>query len=307
MATERGGEEKPLLRIRKLAGLPLERRRRKMVELLLRIERQGRWKDVIDRRYLAGLCRLMADDPGLPEDFRADAEERGQAVLSVRPEGTAEEEGGTEIPWRRWCNDFRHRMMAVTGEVALEGDRFYWDGDGAGAGAGAGAGGRRVLPVDLFLEDIRSPYNLGSAFRTAEGLGVRQIFRSPGSASPDHSRARRAAMGTLERLPGEVCAAADLPGDRPLVALETGGAPLAEFTFPPEGILAVGSEELGLSAPVLDRARREGGVVSLPMRGGEASLNVSVALGIALYRWTEVLERGGGFFSGGGPFRWPAG
>lgn len=261
-----------MITLRKLASLAPGTRRRKMVRLLREMEHSRGWQDPTGRRYLAGICRLMADDPDLSAELRADAEERGQFWLMSR-----EAAAGDSL---RKCHDLRHRLMAVTGEFSLEGDQEYFPA----------VEGRQILPVDIFLEDIRSPYNVGALFRTSECLGARQLYVSPHSASPGHRRALRASMGTLERMRWEEKSFSSLP-PIPLVAMETGGAPLENFVFPEQGILAAGSEELGLSPDVLERARREGGVVSIPMMGQKASLNVSVAFGIVLNRWVEQLQK----------------
>jgi len=145
---------------------------------------------------------------------------------------------------------------------------------------------KSVLPIDLYLEDIRSPFNLGSMFRSAEALGVRHIYLSPFGVDPLHPRAIRSSMGLTQRMPWSRISLEEIPPELPLIALELGGTSIQEFTFPPEGILALGSEELGLSKEALSRAQRLGSRVSIPLRGGKSSLNVGVALGIGLCEWT---------------------
>jgi TrmH family RNA methyltransferase len=76
-----------------------------------------------------------------------------------------------------------------------------------------------------------------------------------------------------------------------VVALEIGGAPLQTFQFPVEGVLLVGSEELGLSAPAL--AVAGAGRVSIPMVGAKRSLNVAVAFGIVMQAWAASLSASG--------------
>jgi TrmH family RNA methyltransferase len=74
-----------------------------------------------------------------------------------------------------------------------------------------------------------------------------------------------------------------------VVALETGGTPLERFSFPPAGVLIVGSEERGIGPELLARAEKSAGRVSISMRGKKNSLNVGVACGIALNRWVEQI------------------
>jgi TrmH family RNA methyltransferase len=75
----------------------------------------------------------------------------------------------------------------------------------------------------------------------------------------------------------------------PVFALETGGIPLTEFPFPERGLLIAGSEELGVSPQALAAADASLGRVSIPVYGAKASLNVSVAFGIALENWGRRL------------------
>ncbi len=94
-------------------------------------------------------------------------------------------------------------------------------------------------------------------------------------------------MGTVDRIPWRRVAVEDLAGLAGgmggLLALELGGIPLGSFAFPPRGILVLGSEELGVSEPLLRLAGMTR--VSIPMHGSKASLNVAVAFGIAANAW----------------------
>jgi len=96
-------------------------------------------------------------------------------------------------------------------------------------------------------------------------------------------------MGCIDVIPWErqdlfsVPDAAPLP--YPVFALETGGIPLDEFPFPRRGLLITGSEELGVSPRALAAADASLGRVSISCYGTKASLNVSVAFGIAMQAW----------------------
>lgn len=149
---------------------------------------------------------------------------------------------------------------------------------------------RNFFPgICIYAEDIRSPFNLGSIFRTAEGMGAEKIFLSPLCADPNHPRAIRSAMGCIETLGFERASLDELPEDENIFVLETGGTPIERFEFPAHGICIIGSEELGASPEALKRATY--GRVTIPMVGLKASLNVGVALGILMQKWTEALEK----------------
>jgi TrmH family RNA methyltransferase len=154
--------------------------------------------------------------------------------------------------------------------------------------------------MGVYLEDIRSPFNVGAMFRTAESFGVERLYLSPLCADPEHARARRTAMGCVEllrweRLPREPFADPPDPEEGlsmegPFFALETGGIPLDRFPFPRRGIMIAGSEELGVSPQALAAADASLGRVSIPIWGAKGSLNVSVAFGIALQAWAFQLS-----------------
>ena len=140
----------------------------------------------------------------------------------------------------------------------------------------------------VYAEDIRAPFNLGSIFRTAEAFGAEKVLLSEGCVSPEQPRAQRSAMGCTQFLPWDYCSLAALPTNLPVFALETGGTPITSFTFPKRGIVLLGSEELGLSAEALKSV--SAGIVSIPMKGIKASLNVAVAFGILMQYWVSALS-----------------
>jgi TrmH family RNA methyltransferase len=136
----------------------------------------------------------------------------------------------------------------------------------------------------LFLEDLRSPFNIGAIFRAAESFGIEKIFLSEHAADPRHPRALRSSMGCVNSVPWERAA---LPAGLPVFALETGGVSSREFPFPVQGVMLIGNEELGLSQAALEAAKKSAGVVSIPTFGAKGSLNVAQAAAIALYEWTQ--------------------
>ena len=196
--------------------------------------------------------------------------------------------------FRRMLNNAKHLLMNETG-------RYQADWDFTGSDGRLDPVKRRVFEGMLvYLEDIRSPFNVGAMFRTAESFGAEKIFLSPFCADPKHRRAQRTAMGCVEVLPWErreffaategvemPCAELSCPEmPYPVFALETGGIPLAEFPFPRRGLLIAGSEELGISPRALAVADASLGRVSIPCFGAKGSLNVSVAFGIVMQAWS---------------------
>lgn len=141
----------------------------------------------------------------------------------------------------------------------------------------------------VYAEDIRSPFNIGSIFRTAEAMGADKVFISPRCIDPTQPRAIRSGMGCIETMGWERLDLENLPADLPVFALETGGTDINEFVFPKKGICIIGSEELGVSPDALKKATY--GHVTIPMKGLKASLNVGVAFGILMQKWVEAISK----------------
>lgn len=187
---------------------------------------------------------------------------------------------------RRVCNVARNALLSMLGTFPAEWDLViapHVNAEGAVAK-------RNFFPgVCVYAEDIRSPFNLGSIFRTAEAMGCEKVYLSPHCTDPLQTKAVRSGMGCVETMGFTRASLDELPQDVPVFTLETGGTPLNEFVFPKEGICIVGSEELGVSPEALHRASY--GRVTIPMTGLKASLNVGVAFGILMQAWTEALRK----------------
>ncbi len=189
----------------------------------------------------------------------------------------------------RTINRLRHALLRHLGQAP--GDWDMWDEDRGTLDASR----RVVYERYLYLEEIRSPFNVGAIFRAAESFAIRAIYLSPHCASPNHSRACRSAMGANEIVPWEVIALDNVIARHANIgvfALETGGETMGAFDFPRQGVMTVGSEELGTSAETLAAARQSRGVVSIASGGAKISLNVSISCGIALHHWF-LLASGG--------------
>lgn len=188
----------------------------------------------------------------------------------------------------RLCNCARNHLLALIGSFPAEWDLVIAPHSSLLNNEGAVKARSFYKGVSVYAEDIRSPFNMGSIFRTAEGMGAEKVYISPFCTDPMQPRAQRSSMGCIETLGWERTDLNSLPEDVPVFALETGGTPINEFVFPKQGICIIGSEELGCSPEALKRAQY--GRVSIPMKGLKASLNVGVAFGILMQKWCEYLE-----------------
>src|SRR5450755_3544715 len=59
------------------------------------------------------------------------------------------------------------------------------------------------LPVSILLDNVRSMYNVGAFFRTADGAGVERLLLSGITGRPPRNAIRKTALGADERVPWE--------------------------------------------------------------------------------------------------------
>ena len=196
----------------------------------------------------------------------------------------------------RGLNRLRHELLLLAGRASADWDFEVCPGD---SGSGHRDGDRdregttarsRRFSIGVFGESIRSPFNVGSIIRNAEAFGAAFCAFSADSAPPDHPRARRSAMGSAECIPVDVLSLEELSARGwSMFAVELGGEPVSRFVFPESGVAILGNEELGVSERALDLARNSAGIVSVPLYGHKASLNVATASSAVLSWWTAAL------------------
>jgi len=229
--------------------------------------------------YITDTAELLARD----NEFTLD--EKKTIQLAAEEIRNAYENG--LFPDRRPINALRHILNNTVGKQVADWD--FIDGSGQ-----FNMENRFFFPgVRLYLEDIRSPFNVGSIFRVAESFGVELILVSPLCASPEHPRASRSAMGCDKLVRWEQGRIEDLAGD--IFALEKGGEDLGSFVFPQTGTMILGSEELGVSPVALAISEKSKGRLTIPSVGLKGSLNVGTAFAIAMHEWCAQLLIGNAY------------
>ncbi len=152
------------------------------------------------------------------------------------------------------------------------------------------------LPAVAVLDNIRSLYNVGSIFRTADAAGIARLYLCGITAAPPHPSIRKTALGADERVPYEhhhnahaTVARLRMNGYR-IAAIETGAHSVDLFDWQPAFPLAVllGNEVDGLSQPLLDLSDIR---IAIPMHGVKRSLNVSTAAGVVFYELLRVARQ----------------
>ncbi|WP_018656376.1 TrmH family RNA methyltransferase [Actinomadura flavalba] len=141
--------------------------------------------------------------------------------------------------------------------------------------------------VDLLVESVTQPFNLGSIVRSAAVFGVSHIWLA-GNATPlDHRNVAKTALGTERLVPWEHAGTAAQAAARVraeglrLIAVEltTDAVPLHDAPLDGDVCLAVGGEDHGVSPALLAAADA---VAYIPQIGRVGSLNVAVATAVAL-------------------------
>lgn len=287
----------------KLERLPRSQQYRKiakffgMAENRLRLTGEKKGTGIYSVSELVFFCdavNLLINDALFSDNARNALREAAFVFeQAVRSSSDAEAPPANALIFRRALNNVKHILLTETG-----GNQADWDFTGTDGRLDPAK--RQVFKGMLvYMEDIRSPFNVGAMFRTCESFGVEKVILSDFCADPNHRRAQRTAMGCIDIIPWErkeLFAPAEVfAGNRPLscpvFALETGGIPIHEFPFPKNGLLIAGSEELGVSPSALAAADASLGRVTIPCYGAKASLNVSVAFGIAMQAWAEKLRQ----------------
>jgi 23S rRNA (guanosine2251-2'-O)-methyltransferase len=143
----------------------------------------------------------------------------------------------------------------------------------------------------VLLDNIRSIHNVGSIFRTADGLALEHLYLCGFTATPEHPRLAKTALGSQHSTQwSQHLNAADavrslIDEGYQIWALEGGTGSDSIFNIKslpssPGIVLAVGNEITGVDPEILKLSSR---ILFIPMQGMKGSLNVSVAFGIAAY------------------------
>lgn len=151
------------------------------------------------------------------------------------------------------------------------------------------------LPVIAVLENIRSAYNVGSVFRTADAFLLESIYICGYTAFPPHKEIKKTALGAedsvtwkhfreIEEAIGEI----RLLGYK-VYAVEQAvdSWKLGSFTVEEDKVAVIfGNEVTGVEQSTIALCD---GVIEIPQLGMKHSLNVATAAGVVL--WEVIRER----------------
>tara|TARA_Y100001970_G_C13807380_1_gene638196 strand:+ start:117 stop:662 length:546 start_codon:yes stop_codon:yes gene_type:complete len=144
------------------------------------------------------------------------------------------------------------------------------------------------VPISILVEDVRSVYNVGSIFRTADSFGAHKIFLTGITACPPREDLHKTALGSENSVDWEYHK--DSIALAKKIKKEGINLTLIEQTKKSKNIFdvniefpvcfIVGNEVEGVSE---DLAKLVDTHLEIPMNGIKQSLNVSVATGIVGY------------------------
>lgn len=154
------------------------------------------------------------------------------------------------------------------------------------------------MKKSLWLHNIRSIYNVGSMFRTADALGIDHIYLSGYTPLPidrfgrERSDLAKVAIGAEKTISWEHIKDPEVffikKEKRKILAIEQAQDSKNIFNYSAselgdkfdEIIIAMGEEVSGMEDWQINLADE---ILEIPMKGEKESLNVSVAFGVAAY------------------------
>jgi len=144
----------------------------------------------------------------------------------------------------------------------------------------------------VICDGLRSLFNVGSVFRTSDGVGIEKVYLCGITGKPDTEKAERkiskVALGAQNFVEWEYVKQSwrlveKLKKERyQIVSLEQTSKSINYTDFKPKFPLAliIGNEGKGVKKSLLNRSDK---IIEIPMCGQKESLNVSVAFGIVAY------------------------
>lgn len=152
------------------------------------------------------------------------------------------------------------------------------------------------LPLTILLDNVRSMYNVGAFFRTADAAGVEALRLCGITGYPPKKAISKTALGAEETVawqhsPDPVPAVAELRGrGYEIAAVETSVLSVDLFDWKPRFPVCMifGHEVDGIRPQVLDLCDTH---VRIPMLGRKHSLNVATAGGVVIYELLRKYRR----------------
>lgn len=150
------------------------------------------------------------------------------------------------------------------------------------------------MKIHIVLDNIRSAFNVGSIFRSADGAGyVEKIYLCGITADIDNPKLEKTALGATEMVASEHYdttkeALEEIRGmGIPIYSVELteDAKNFQKVDYPKEFALVFGHEKNGIDKKILNEYSDE--KIMIPMRGKKESLNVANCATAVLYEITR--------------------
>ena len=152
------------------------------------------------------------------------------------------------------------------------------------------------LPISIIVENVRSVYNVGSIFRSADGFGAEKIYLTGYTACPPRADLHKTALGAEDVVPWEYyensCIIAKKLNNKgvniALIEQTKMATSIFETNIKFPICFIMGNEVDGVSEELIKYANVH---LEIPMRGIKQSLNVSVACGVIGYELSRIYNK----------------
>ena len=152
--------------------------------------------------------------------------------------------------------------------------------------------------IKLLLHNIRSVYNVGAIFRTADAVGVAKIYLTGYTPTPldrfgnPRDDFAKSALGSEKTVAWEYIKSPNkllpymIANRVQIISVEQSKKSIDYKKVKPKGdcLVVFGNEVSGVSKSILQKSEV---IAEIPMRGKKESLNVSVSAGVVLFRWFD--------------------
>jgi len=151
------------------------------------------------------------------------------------------------------------------------------------------------MEIHIVLDNIRSVFNVGSIFRSADGAGsVKKIYLCGMTTNIDNPKLEKTALGATDMVPSEHYdtteeALEEIRAEHiPIYSVELTdqAEDFQKIKYPDKIALVFGHEKMGVAEKVLENSDKK---IFVPMRGKKESLNVANCATTILYEATRCL------------------
>ena len=154
------------------------------------------------------------------------------------------------------------------------------------------------IPLIVLVDNVRSLYNVGSIFRTSDGVMIEKLILAGFTPYPPRKEIERTALGSTKSVPWEytkhpteyinklknhgykICCLELTDNSIHYNDIKTTDFPLC---------LVIGNEISGVSKDIIGLCDL---AIEIPMYGIKQSLNVAVAYGIAAFELAKIWRKG---------------